>query len=191
MRPSQFIDAIALCLVVPACWCAAAIGQQSADPMDVCYQLTDVQQRVACYDHEVQRRRAASASAIAPAAAAPAAAAAQETRPVAVTSGAAPAVAASADTLGLDGRQLDLARKARGIQPVAITPIIAVLSRLQPRPGHQYYFELENGQLWESTDSEPDLFLSPHETVTVRPGILGAFFLKTQEGNLIRVHRLR
>jgi hypothetical protein len=35
------------------------------------------------------------------------------------------------------------------------------------------------------------LLLGRHETVTIRSGVLGAFFLKTQEGNSIRVHRLK
>jgi hypothetical protein len=66
-----------------------------------------------------------------------------------------------------------------------------MVAKLKPRPGHLYYFELDNGQTWESTDSEGDLFLAPHAKVIIRPGLFGAFFLKTPEGNSIRVHRLR
>jgi hypothetical protein len=84
-----------------------------------------------------------------------------------------------------------LRRKAENVHPEAPKPMVVTLTRLTPRPGHQYYFELANGQVWESTDTEPDLFLNPHETVTIRAGVLGAFFLKTAEGNSIRVHRLR
>jgi hypothetical protein len=84
-----------------------------------------------------------------------------------------------------------LKRKAENVHTAAPEPMVVTLTRLTQRPGHQYFFELANGQVWESTDAEPDLFLSPHEIVTIRAGVLGAFFLKTQEGNSIRVHRLR
>jgi|SRR5580658_8535526 hypothetical protein len=73
----------------------------------------------------------------------------------------------------------------------AAQPMVVALTRLLPRPGHLFVFELENGQAWESTDSVSDLFLSPHEMVTIRAGVMGAFFLKTQQGISIRIHRLR
>jgi hypothetical protein len=177
MRRSTIRDAAVLCLLLPTGFLVTATGQQVADPLDACYRLSDSTARVACYDQEVQRRHAAAAQGSYPVAAAPKTTPAPE--------------AARDDTIGLDGKQLDIKRKQQGIQPVAIKPIVASLSRLEPLPGHQYHFELANGQVWESTDTEPDLFLNPHETVTIRPGILGAFFLKTQEGNSIRVHRLR
>ena len=98
---------------------------------------------------------------------------------------------AAADTVGLDGKQLIIKRKEAGIQPETVQPITAAIARLRPRPGNLYYFELDNGQVWESTESEADLLLGPHEAVLIRPGVLGAFFLKTAEGRSIRVHRLR
>jgi hypothetical protein len=154
---------------------ATAVAQQSADPMDACFQMTDPAARIACYDHEMQRRHAAAAPATIPG----------TTSLTTVTKG------PIDDTIGLDGKQLSLKRKEEGLTPAPVQPIVAALAALKQRPGHLYYFELDNGQVWESTDSEPELFLGLHETVRIRPGILGAFFLKTQEGNSIRVHRVR
>jgi hypothetical protein len=191
MRPSTLRDAVVLALLLPTGVVVMAADQQAADPLDACYQLQDTTMRVACYDQEVQRRHAAAAQQRHPVVAVAPAAAPVSAAPAATTQTAPASQAAIDDTIGLDGKQLDIKRKQEGIQPVAIKPIVAALARLQPRPGHQYDFELDNGQVWESTDTEPDLFLDPHETVTIRPGILGAFFLKTQEGNSIRVHRLR
>ncbi len=152
-----------------------AVAQQSADPMEACFQMTDPAARSACYDHEMQRRHAAAAPATTPA-----------------TTSLTPATKRPIDdTIGLDGKQLSLKRKEQGLRPEPVQPIVAALATLKQRPGHLYYFELDNGQVWESTDTEPELFLGPHETVRIRPGILGAFFLKTQEGNSIRVHRVR
>jgi hypothetical protein len=169
-------------------YCSAmALAQGSTDPMEACSQLSDANARLACFDHEIQRRHAAAASANSPANAAPA--------PAAASPAPAPPRAVSPqpadDTVGLDGKQLIIKRKEEGIAPAAPTHIVAVLAQLRPRPGNQYYFELDNGQVWESTDNQGALLLGPHETVTIRSGVLGAFFLKTQEGNSIRVHRLK
>ncbi|HTY92780.1 MAG TPA: hypothetical protein VMC02_02755 [Steroidobacteraceae bacterium] len=174
-------------MLTAACLPAAALSQATPDPMEVCFQISDAGARVACFDREMQRRHAAAAAAAPAVTAAPAVPAAPAAAAVA------PAAKPKAvdDTVGLDGRQLIIRRKEEGIKSPAVEPIVAVLARLVEHPGHQYHFELDNGQVWESTDTVPALFLSPRETVTIRPGVLGAFFLKTREGNSIRVHRLR
>jgi hypothetical protein len=172
-------------------YCSAmALAQGSADPMEACSQLSDANARLACFDHEIQRRHAAAASANSPANAAPAAPAAP-TAPAAKTPARVVSQQPADDTIGLDGKQLLIKRKEEGIAPAAPTHIVAVLAQLRPQPGNQYYFELDNGQVWESTDNQGALLLGRHETVTIRSGVLGAFFLKTQEGNSIRVHRLK
>jgi hypothetical protein len=167
-----------------------AVAQESADPMEVCFRMTDPGARYACYDHEMQRRHAVAAPGPGIAPPAPAGADAPATLP-GTPSTTTPVNRPIDDTIGLDGKQLILKRKAEGLQPERVQPIVAAIAALKQRPGHLYYFELDNGQVWESTDSEPELFLGPHETVRIRPGVLGAFFLKTQEGNSIRVHRVR
>ena len=158
---------MAICMLMCGPFSAAVRAQDSTDPMEVCYRMADADRRHACFDQEMQRRHAAAADASHPAAVRP------------------------ADTVGLDGRQLILKRKQEGIQPEVVKPIAAAIAKLRPRPDHQYDFELDNGQVWESTDSEGELFLGPHESVLIRPGVLGAFFLKTADGHSIRVHRLR
>jgi hypothetical protein len=168
-----------LLLLLGSCW--AAFAQQSPDPMETCAALGDASARLACFDHEIQRRHAATATANKPVDSTPAAAA--------------PAPLANRkpadDTIGLDGKQLSIRRKQEGIAPAPRVLIVAKLTQLQPRPGHQYYFELDNGQVWESVDNQGQLLLGTHETVSIRPGVLGAFLLKTEAGNSIRVHRLR
>jgi hypothetical protein len=190
---------IPLGLLIFGPFAAIALAQQSNDPMEVCSGMSAPEARLACFDNEMRRRHASAARGPTGAAGAPPAAVA----PVAQVAMSAPALTSATpsgtaakqtppdDTIGLDGRALMLKRKEEGIQPEAVKPMVEVIAKLTPRPGHLYYFELENGQVWESTDTEPDLFLGPHETVVIRPGILGAFFLKTKEGTSIRVHRLR
>jgi hypothetical protein len=162
------------------------LAQAPPDPMEACAQVSDATARLTCFDREIQRRHATATGTGSPAIAAPAPATPASNAPAPVASG-----KAAADTVGLDGKQLSLRRKEEGIAPAAPTLIVAGLRQLQPRPGHQYYFELDNGQVWESVDNQGQLLLGPHETVAIRSGVLGAFLLKTQEGTSIRVHRLR
>jgi hypothetical protein len=168
---------LSICMLTVGPFSAAVLAQQSTDPMEVCYRMSDADQRHACFDQEMLRRHTAGANAAAPNAAAPNAKPAVPARP--------------ADTVGLDGKQLIIKRKEAGIQPEPVKPLVAAIATLKSRPGHLYSFELDNGQVWESTDTQGELFLGPHETVSIRPGVLGAFFLKTAEGVSIRVHRLR
>jgi hypothetical protein len=181
---------ILLCLPMFGPVPATALAQESSDPMEVCFRMSDRDARLACFDNEMRRRHALVArEPTTPPAAPGATSAPPATR---ATTGVNPAKNGPPDdTIGLDGKQLILKRKEEGIQPEVVKPIVAAIAALKPRPGHLYYFELDNGQVWESTDSESDLFLGPHETVLIRPGVLGAFFLKTPEGRSIRVHRLR
>jgi hypothetical protein len=177
-------------LVIIGQFSVRALAQESTDEMETCFRLTDPAARLDCFDHEMQRRHSLAARGPRVAPIAPVAEAAPPVVPNA------PSVTTAIqrppdNTVGLDGKQLLRKRKEEGIQPEAVKPIVATIVRLQPRPGHLYYFELDNGQLWESTDTQGDLFLAPHETVTIKPGLLGAFFLLTQEGHSIRVHRLR
>jgi hypothetical protein len=184
------LEYVWVCVLVFGQFSPVALAQDASDPMEVCFRLTDASARFSCYDHEMQRRHAVAAprSGIVPPTSS---AAAASTANAATTGVTAAAKRPIDDTIGLDGKQLILKRKAEGVQPQALQPVVAAIATLKPLPGNLYYFELDNGQVWESTDSEPNLFLGRHETVTLKPGILGAFFLKTPEGNSIRVHRVR
>jgi hypothetical protein len=188
MQQRKAIDTLAISLLLCGQFPATALAQESTDPMQACARMTDRDARLACFDHEMQRRDAlaahgASAAPVAPAATAPPS---PSGTPVTTAKQRLPD-----DTIGLDGKQLSIKRKEEGIEPEPVKPFVAAIVKLEPRPGHLYYFELDNGQVWESIEGESELFLGAHETVTIRPGVLGAFFLKTQEGNSIRVHRVR
>jgi hypothetical protein len=169
---------------------ATALAQESTDPMEVCFRMSAPKARLACFDNEMQRRHALAARGPTSAPVAPAATFAPPLTSATTGVNAAKQTPPD-DTIGLDGKQLILKRKEEGIQPEAVEPMVEVIAKLTTRPGHLYYFEFENGQVWESTDTAGDLFLGSHETVVIRPGVLGAFFLKTEEGISIRVHRVR
>ena len=179
-RHFSVIQSLGFGILILAQSSAIVVAQESADPMEACFRMTDPDARFACYDHEMQRRHAVAAPRPGIAPAAPAVA-----TPTTIPGTASRTTATQRpidDTVGLDGKQLSLKRKEEGLKLEPVQPIVAALAALKERPGHMYYFELDNGQVWESTDSEPALFLRPHEAVRIRPGVLGAFFLKTLEG---------
>jgi len=167
---------------------STAMAQQP-DAFDACAPTQDPAVRLACFDHAVSARRAthrvaAAAPPIAPAPvarSAPAAAAA-----------AAPGPARAADPdVGLDAREQRRQRAERGVpdQPPS-TAIEATIVRVIPRGPLISAFELSNGQVWEQSESMK-FSAEPRQTITIRPGLLGAFFLKNAAGVAVRVHRVK
>ena len=70
-------------------------------------------------------------------------------------------------------------------------PIVAQVSRAVSHPDHRYTFFLDNGQVWEQVETQPGLYVDKNEAITIDPGILGAFFLKTSKEKYVRVRRLQ
>jgi hypothetical protein len=165
---------------------AIAAAQGSPDPLDACTKQTDATARLACFDHEMQRRHAT-----------PPAAASTPAATTTPKSTIAPAAAAANqqhadENIGLEGTQLHKKLKEQGVEtkPEPVKPIVSTIARLLPLPGNQYAFELDNGQTWEQAESKT-LNVNPHDTVTIQPGVLGAFFMTTQRHQRVRVHRIR
>jgi hypothetical protein len=151
-----------------------ALAQSKQDPLEACYQQPDGAPRLACFNREMQRRQAATAAGAAPASAGAAA-----------TSG-----ATAADTVGLQGSALRKKLKEEGVNPEQVQPIVAKVVRMVPRPHAELAFVLDNGQTWEQVETLDSLNIKLHDTVTIKPGILGAFFLSTPRSQTIRVHRI-
>lgn len=161
-------------LLIVAHWATMAVAQESADPIQLCARMTDTRARLACFDQVAAQQRAATQG------------------NTAGTQSRAPAAdRAPEDTTGLDPEQIRMRRHKEGLPPEPTKVVVSTVARLDAQPSRHYHFVLDNGQVWASTNAESALFLKPHETVQIRPGILGAFFLKTAEGSSMRVYRLR
>jgi hypothetical protein len=160
----------------------AALAQQP-DAIDACAQVKDPTARLACFDRATATRRAAQPTA-------PPAAGTGATAPA--TSKAPPAAASAADRdVGLDARTLSKERKARGEpKPPPPAPIVARLVKVIPRQPQINAFELDNGQIWEQSESM-DIRAEPQQQVTIKHGVMNAFFLKTADGVVVRVHRVK
>jgi hypothetical protein len=153
-----------------------ALSQARPDPLEACYQQPDGAPRLACFNREMQRRQA-SGSTTAPAAAATPAPPPGDGK-------------VAADTVGLQGSALRKKLKDEGVRSEAVKPIVAKVVRMLPRPHSELAFVLDNGQTWEQVETLDGLNVQVQDTVTIKPGILGAFFLSTPRSQTIRVHRI-
>jgi predicted flap endonuclease-1-like 5' DNA nuclease len=183
---------------------AAALAQSPPDPLEACAQKADAAARLACFDQEMQRRHAsnaphpaptatAAATAAAPAAAATAHAAAASPAARASTAPAATSAAAHVDeNAGLSGPALRKKLHEQGVEETPKPkPIAAQVARAVWRPDHRYTLALDNGQVWEQVDEQQGVYVDAHDTVTISPGVLGAFFLETSKQKSFRVRRLQ
>lgn len=156
----------------------AAMAQQS-DAYHACAAEQDATARLACFDRVDSARH--------PTASAPSAAPAVSPLPAAARVASSPVD----PDIGLDARQARRERAQRG-EPEKAQPavIVATIVTVIPRSPFISAFELSNGQIWEQAESMR-FFAEPQQTVTIRPGLLGAFFLKNAAGVSVRVHRLK
>jgi hypothetical protein len=164
-----------------------ALAQSKPDPLEACYQQPDGAPRLACFNREMQRRQAAGSTTV------PAGGAATTARQS--STAAAPAAPVSdakvaADTVGLQGSALRKKLKEEGVSSEPVKPIVAKVVRMVPRPHSELAFVLDNGQTWEQVETLDGLNVKLEDTVTIKPGILGAFFLSTPRKQTIRVHRI-
>ncbi len=178
---------------------AAAAAQPAPDPLEACYQKPDGAARLACFDQEMQRRHAtgapqkAPANTAAPAARAPDAPLAARPSVQKETAGPGTATSHVDDNVGLEGAQLRKKLREQGIsdERPKPQPIVAQVAQAKWRADHRYTFLLDNGQIWEQVEDQPGLFVDAHESVTISPGVLGSFFLKTSKDRYVRVRRLQ
>jgi hypothetical protein len=168
----------------------AAAQSPSTDPLEACAQKADAAARLACFDQEMQHRHGTDVprQTPAPVPAAPAA-------PVAAGAATAPSTAAShaEENVGLEGAQLQKKLREEGVveESHKPKPIVAQVSRALEHPDHRYTFVLDNGQVWEQVESKQGLFVNAHDTVTITPGVLGSFFLRTPKKLYLRVRRVQ
>jgi hypothetical protein len=184
---------------VAASLCTTAVIAQQSDAFDACARQTDSAARLACFDREIAARRASHPTATpAPAPAPPSGSAVTTPAPASVVTAkpsAAPAAvstsAAPTQDIGLDARQARRERRERGEpEPPPPAPIVARVVRIIPREPLIFAFELDNGQIWEQTESTA-FSVKPQDQITIRPGVLGAFFLKSADGSVVRAHRVK
>jgi hypothetical protein len=204
--------AFVLCGLAGAAGFAQAESDDSPSP---CASITDDKSRLQCYDAEQALRKSRNARqgapaqspgsqppaapAAAPAATTPAAAAdVSQPAPAAATApapGAAEAASASAaqtrGSANADFGSETLPKKGRSGSAGEAIEITAKVTAVAGRRKGDYRITLDNGQVWAETQRTGGEPPQPGETVTLRRGALGSYFLSRGSGLALRVTRVK
>lgn len=95
---------------------------------------------------------------------------------------------------GLQGEALARKRAAEAPKdvPKATEQLVAKVTAVTGRGKGDYRIELDNGQLWMESQRTGGEAPATGETVTIRPGLLGSYFLEREVGGLaLRVKRVK
>ena len=75
--------------------------------------------------------------------------------------------------------------------PPKLDKLTARLASVSSRPTGEAIYSLEGGQVWVEAETGSHIPLHPGEEVTIRRGVLGAFYLSSAEVRGLRVKRVR
>jgi hypothetical protein len=174
------------------------LSQSAADSMVGCTYVAEKSARLRCYDDQMMRlghkieSESAAASMQVPAEthapAPPRAAAAPSAEPSSPAQAPAPVSKQTEFALTPEMRKKRLAETATKSSQELVARVTAVSARAHG----EHRIELDNGQVWVETQSTTR-FDPPAvgDTVTVRHGTLGSYFLSAQSGPARRVERIR
>jgi hypothetical protein len=162
--------------------CVPSPGLLAADDLATCAAIDDGQRRLACYDRLAGRPGDVSGPSVVPATPAAAAAAAGP------DATAAPAATDPVADFGLTAE----AKRRQDPERWDRERLSSIESRVvQVKHGHydRFVLELENGQVWQQSETMPDVELRPGDTVTIKRAALGSFMLVNRYGVATRVRR--
>jgi hypothetical protein len=78
-----------------------------------------------------------------------------------------------------------------GTQPPELKNLTGRIAGVTLKGREEMRLTLENGQVWDQAEPEAHLLLARGDTVTIRRGLLGAFYLSSDKVRGLRVKRLR
>ncbi len=76
-------------------------------------------------------------------------------------------------------------------QPKQLDKLTGRISGVTYKRPEQARLTLDNGQIWEQAEPEAHLALEAGDTVTIKRGLLGAFYMSSDKVRGLRVRRLR
>jgi hypothetical protein len=169
-----------LALLVSAPWDTAAASDRSKGAE--CAAIDDPSARLACFDAAFPR--APRASSPAPAVAIPAA-----DKPTAPAPVVADIPAKEAVEFGLSEQQ-KAEREGKPPKPELAATTAAIRTARKLSTGY-WLITLDNGQVWQQTELDPNVWLDAGDRVTIRKASLGSFLLVTPGSYSTRVRRLQ
>ncbi len=150
-------------LAIAAVVIVGAAPQGRADAIDLCAAEKADSARLACFDREVAARHAAAT----------------------------PAHKGVQANVGPEDAQPHKVPQESRTPLERPEPLVARVTAIRRASATESAFELDNGQVWVQVDSAAGLDIRPQDSITIKPGVLGSFFLTTGHKQTIRVRRIR
>jgi hypothetical protein len=171
----------------PTLWVlAAALPAVHAQTLDFgsCVRIEDLSARLACYDRAAGRTPGTSAAAPAPAMA-PAIAPAPSVAPAPVAPAAAVAVAPPAPppATGVAGFGAPSMPVTKAERAAEVDRIEAKVTAVRTLARGEQVLTLENGQVWQQTETTREQQFAVGDVVVIRKGLLGSFLLTLASGS--------
>jgi hypothetical protein len=81
-------------------------------------------------------------------------------------------------------------RQEEGRAPKELPLITAKVTSVHYQVRGQLVVGLDNGQTWEQAEYDGDVSMDVGESVTIKAGALGAYYLRPRVGRIVRVRRI-
>jgi hypothetical protein len=144
-------------------------AQSPPAALRACAKIADNSGRLACFDREIARLSGADPSD-------------QQSAVVSL---------APEEKFGLSGQRLQQLEAKEPAHRPEIKELHAHIVRTSPGSYGHEVFELDNGQVWQQTETKSDFTIRTGDAVTIDSGALGSFWLSLSAHQATRVKRLR
>jgi hypothetical protein len=152
-----------------------AVAQGVPTAVAACMGEHDSAKRLACYDREVGRAADASRDSL---------------RSAPVGARTAPQAAPERSPEQTFGMTPQLQQKESGARKSpTLDKLTAHIASIASKPRGEMIVTLDNGQVWEEAEVTSHLDLHPGDEVTLRKGMLGAFYMSSRQVRGLRVKR--
>jgi hypothetical protein len=167
-----------------------SLAQSTTD----CSAVAEDMARLKCYDEQAALKKKAAATSTADTAATPAAPARSQPAsktPTASTAASTPHAATPSSDFGLDPEAVRRKQAAAHPDaPQAPEQIVGRVKSVVTKPRGQYRITLEDGQVWEETQHTGGSPPEAGDSVIIKRGMLGSYFLSRSVGLALRVKRI-
>ena len=75
--------------------------------------------------------------------------------------------------------------------PKELPQITARVSSVHYKSRGEFVVALDNGQTWEQADHDGDVDMGVGDSVTIKSGVLSAYYMRPRAGRIVRVKRIR
>jgi len=176
--------------------CFAASATFAETPPQSCTKIADDSHRLACYDSAFGYTPAAPAAASSrteAATASPPAGVATTTAPQAAPTAAVASAAAAASPAVERTEDFGLTQQAQRDRAGVLTveSISATVTSVDRNTADRLVVSLDNGQVWQQSESSSQIRIKPGDTVTIKRAALGSFMLVTVRNGSTRAKRIK